>query len=140
MKRVNLDGGEEMKKVIVSILILASLLTSILLVSSCSTVKEYAVPYRDTSFRVSSLSEQTLTVDAGAGDTIEGYFTVRGGADEVDFWIEDPWGRTIHNAGRVYDRNDFQVTCANDGHYTLYFSNTFSLTVAKDIYLHYRVR
>lgn len=140
MRRVNLDGGDGVKKVIVSVLILAALLTSSLLISGCGTVKEYVVPYSDTSFQVSSLSQQTLTFNAGAGDTLEGYFTIRGGADEVDFWIEDPWGRTIYNAGRVYDRHDLHVTCANDGYYTLYFSNTFSLTVGKDIYLHYRVR
>lgn len=132
--------SEGVKKVIVSILILASLLMSIVLMSGCSTVKEYVVPYRDTNFYVSPSSQRILTFNAGAGDTIEGYFTIRGGADEVKFWIENPWGTAIHNAGRVYDRHDFQVTCANEGYYTLYFSNTFSLTVGKDIYLHYRVR
>lgn len=62
------------------------------------------------------------------------------GYNRVKFWIENPWGQKIYNAGMVYDRHDFQVSCAHDGYYTLYFSNTFSWTVGKNVYLHYRVR
>lgn len=105
-----------------------------------SRIGEYVVPYSDTNFYVSPLSSQTMTFRASAGSIFEGYFTIRGGADEVEFWIEDPWGRVVHNAGLVYDRYEFHITCSHEGYYTAYFNNTFSLTVGKHVYLHYRVR
>lgn len=122
-----------------------ALLLVLAILSGCSAIShspvgEYIVPYTDTSFHVSPRSYRTLTVHAGAGDRIEGYFTIRGGADEVKFRIEDSYGSTIYNAGLVYDRHDFRVICGSQGYYTLYFDNSFSWTVGKDVYLHYRVR
>jgi hypothetical protein len=57
----------------------------------------------------------------------------------VKFWIEDPWGATVYDPGLVCDRYAFQVICAREGDSTLYFDNSFSSTVGKDIYIRYRV-
>jgi len=56
------------------------------------------------------------------------------------FSVKDPYGTTVYSTGLVYNRHDFAVSCAREGFYTLYFDNSFSITVGKDVYLHYRVR
>ena len=97
-------------------------------------------PFLDKSFHVSLQSTSTLTVRAEVGDEIQGYLTIRGGENEIKFWVEDPNGVDIYNAGMVYDRHDFRVSSAGGGNYTLHFDNSFSHTAGKDVYIHYRVR
>ena len=122
------------KFVVVALLIL---LAAIL--AGCNGMWGYK-PFEDRSFHVSPQSTSTLIVHAEVGDEIQGYFTIRGGENEIKFWVEDPNGADIYNAGMVYDRHDFRVSCAEEGNYTLYFDNSFSQTAGKDVYIHYRVR
>lgn len=98
----------------------------------------YFPPYAEKSFTVENLSSRTLTAHLDAGERLEGYFTIRGGQDEVKFWIEDPHGATIYNAGLVYDYHNFNVIVSRTGYYTMYWDNSFSWTVDKHVYLKYR--
>ena len=107
--------------------------------AGCNVIPGYA-PYIDESFDVPPLSFNSITVHAGAGDRIEGYFTIDGGQREVKFWIEVSSGVKVYDAGLVHDRHDFQVTCTGEDDYKLYFDNNISSTAGKNIYIRYRVR
>jgi hypothetical protein len=98
------------------------------------------VPYKDTNFTVGPLSKYELTVNASQGAVIEGYLTVRGGNDDVRFYIEDSYGKKVLDKNRVNDRYDFSYAVESSGFHTLYFDNSFSLITSKEVFLHYRVR
>ena len=68
-----------------------AIIVIVAVLAGCGMIPGYD-PYTDERFHVSQLSFNSLSVHAGAGDGIEGYFTISGGQDEVKFWIEDPWG------------------------------------------------
>lgn len=119
--------------------ILIVLILTLAVPTGCNAVGHY-VPYMDNRLRVSPQPFSTVTVHAGAGDMIQGYFTIRGGQHELKFWVEDPYEASIYDAGMVYDRHDFQLICAREGYYTLYFDNSFSWTAGKRVYVRFRVR
>ncbi|MCK4417919.1 MAG: emp24/gp25L/p24 family protein [Candidatus Latescibacteria bacterium] len=77
----------------------------------------------------------TLTFHFDVNDEVEGYFSVRGGNDDIRFYIKDPFGKTIYASGIVTGRHDFSLTANTEGAYTLYFENSFSWVTPKRIYL-----
>jgi len=81
---------------------------------------------------VEAFGQRTATTNLDKGHREEGYFTVRGGNEELAFWIKDPFGATIYNARDVRSRRDFAFTAEYSGAYTLYFENNEA--VAKTIY------
>lgn len=91
----------------------------------------------ETEYReVPPLYYDLLTFFLKQGDRIEGEFTVRGGNDDIIFYIKDPYGNIIYEpADRVYGWHKFSITASSDGAYTLYFDNTFSLITSKAVYL-----
>ncbi len=96
-------------------------------------------PTRTGDHYVYALQTLTLTMHFDRGERLEGYFTVRGGNDDVKFYIKNPYGAVILDAGTVTGRHDFAFTAEHEGVYTLYFDNTFSLITSKTIFLSYRV-
>lgn len=99
-----------------------------------------AVPYQDNSFTVEAMHEVTLTPNMRNGAVLEGYFTIRGGNDDINFAIEDPQGNIVLSINKATGRYDFSYTAPSAGFYTMHFDNTFSLFTSKQIYIHYRVR
>ena len=97
------------------------------------------VPYQDESCTVGSLSTSTMTLTMSKGDVLEGYLTVRGGNDDIGFYIKDSYGNKVMDIG-VNGRYDFSYTATSEGFHTLYFDNGFSLFTRKQIFIHYRVR
>ena len=87
---------------------------------------------------VPPLQTLTLTFHFNKGEKIEGYFTVRQGNDDINFYVKDPYGTVILDAGRVKGRYDFVIPIEHSGVYTLYFDNTFSLFTSKTIFLTYQ--
>ena len=130
--------------------LIAPLILITLLVLGCSLsndggggygpLGEAIVPYEDTNFTVSSLNKYTITVNVQQGAVIEGYLTVRGGNDDVRFYIEDSYGKKVLDKNRVNSRYDFYYMVKSSGFHTLYFDNSFSWITSKQVYLHYRVR
>jgi len=68
----------------------------------------------------------TITIDLQSGQIVSGSFNVLGGNMGVDFWVRDPTGTIILNAGIVYHEGSFAFTAANNGAYVLSFHNRFS--------------
>lgn len=104
----------------------------------------YLFPYITSRMRtedhsVSAMQRLTLTMHFEKHERLEGYFTVRGGNDDVKFYIKNPYGAVILDAGMVTGRHDFAFTAEHEGVYTLYFDNTFSLITSKTIFLSYRI-
>jgi len=75
------------------------------------------------NYDISSGGEMSLTRYREKSERIEGYFTVTGGNEEIEFYIEDPFGVVIHNGGTVKSRHDFALTTEHSGVYTLIFEN-----------------
>lgn len=104
----------------------------------------YLYPYITTKTRtedydVPALQTLTLTMHFEEGERIEGYFTVRGGNDDVKFYIKNPYGAIILDAGMMTGRHDFAFTAEHTGVFTLYFDNTFSLLTSKTIFFSYQL-
>jgi len=57
------------------------------------------------------------------GDRTEGGFTVSGGNEEVRFYIKNPSGAIIYNAGIVKTRLSTGFTAGVSGIYSFYFEN-----------------
>ena len=98
------------------------------------------IPYIDRSLTVEPLHQVTMTVNMRSGAVFEGYMTVRGGNDDVRFYIKDSYGNEVLDKNRVQGRYDFSYKAASEGFHTLYFDNSFSLMTSKQVYLSYRVR
>ncbi|MBE0513282.1 hypothetical protein IBX38_09560 [Candidatus Bathyarchaeota archaeon] len=71
------------------------------------------------------------------GDRTEGGFTVSGGNEEVRFYIENPSGVIIYDAGIVKTRLSTGFTAGYSGIYSLYFENLEPLS---DKVIHVRFR
>ncbi len=56
-------------------------------------------------------------------DRTEGSFAVSGGNEEIKFYIKNPYGVVIYDAGIVKTRLDTGFTAANSGIYSFYFEN-----------------
>ena len=115
------------------------------ILSACGrvTITSGAVPdYHTDSFVVAPGSYYTVTVvtkmPAGATGTIEGYFLVDGGNNDVDFRVRSPDGTYLENPGRVRDRFQFHYTIHEAGPYTFFFDNGFSLFTGKHVILETR--
>jgi hypothetical protein len=67
------------------------------------------------------------------GDRTEGGFTVSGGNKEVKFYITDPSGVIIHDAGIVKSSYSNGFTTQDSGMYSFYFENLEPLS---DKYVH----
>ncbi len=65
----------------------------------------------------------SLTTHRDKDERVEGYFTILGGDEQLDFHIEDPYGTTIFDADKVKSRKDFSFTTEFEGAYTLFFGN-----------------
>jgi hypothetical protein len=74
-------------------------------------------------YDISPGGEMSITRHREKGEGIEGYFTVLGGNEEIEFYITDPHGVIVHNAGIIKSRHDFALTAEHSGVYTLFFGN-----------------
>jgi len=74
-------------------------------------------------YDISPGGEMSLTRHREKGERIEGHFTVLGGNEEIEFYVEDPFGVIIHDAGIIKSRHDFALTTEHSGVYTLFFGN-----------------
>lgn len=98
------------------------------------------VPYQDINFTVQPSTHYSMTVNMNSGAIFEGYLTVRGGNDDIRFYIKDSYGNVVLDINRVQGRYDFSYQATTEGFHTIYFDNTFSWITSKEAYLHYRVR
>ncbi len=120
-----------MRKYIFLVIALVFILPSI---TGCS------VAYRDVNLTVEPLQTYNLTADMKLGDVIEGYFSVKGGNNDIHFYLEDSYGNKILNIDRVQGRYDFSHKATSEGFHSLFFDNSFSLVTSKLVFLHYRIR
>jgi len=100
----------------------------------------HVVPYQDESFTVKPLTATTMTINMANGAVFEGYVTVRGGNDDIRFYIKDSHGNKVLDINRVQGRYDFFYRATSEGFHTIYFDNSFSIITSKQVYIHYRVR
>jgi len=103
-------------------------------------VGEYVVPYRDENFTVKPFTATELTINISNGAVLEGYVTVRGGNDDIRFYIKDSYGNKVLDINRVQGRYDFFYRATSEGFHTIYLDNSFSIITSKQVYMHYRVR
>ncbi|GEM_PF-5655254 len=122
------------------------LVISTLLLVGCSqagglgSVGSVIVPYKDDSFTIKPLSKASGTVDMRNGAIFEGYLTIRGGNNDIEFYVQDSYGKKVLSAGRVTGRYDFNYKATSEGFHTFYFDNNFSVFTTKEVFIHYRIR
>ena len=75
------------------------------------------------NYDISPSGGMSFTQHREKSERIEGYFTVIGGNEEIEFYIEDPFGVIVHNGGIIKSRHDFALTTEHSGVYTLIFEN-----------------
>jgi hypothetical protein len=89
---------------------------------------------------VAAGSQCTLTFNLNNGDSVSGSISVTGGSgNDVNFYISDPTGGQIYNAGRVSGGTSFSFTANSSGAYILHFDNSFSLLSSKQVTVSYDV-
>lgn len=130
-------GGSKMKLYV----LLFPVVFSLLILACGSNPTPTAVP-TSTPLPTPTPAPQTFSmgvvVEPGATETVrvpvqplnrvEGEITVQGGSgNDIDFWITDPSGNTIVQAGRVSQRRSFSFISSTLGNYSLHLGNTFSL-------------
>jgi hypothetical protein len=85
-------------------------------------------------------SQCTLTFNLNNGDKVSGSVQITGGgANDVNFFVTNPSGAQIYNAGRVNSGTSFSFTADASGAYILHFDNGFSLLSAKQVTVSYDV-
>lgn len=81
-----------------------------------------------------------LAIDLAKGAKFNGYFSVQGGSnDDVNFWVEDPYGSQIISPRRVQVDNNFQFTASEEGVHRIYFDNSMSVFSNKVVQLSYNI-
>ena len=89
---------------------------------------------------VSAGSQCTLTFNLNNGDQVSGSISVTGGSgNDINFYITNPTGGQIYNAGRVSGGTSFSFTADSSGAYILHFDNSFSLLSSKQVTASYDV-
>ena len=96
--------------------------------------------YKNTTFNVDPFSAWVMVIDMNRGDVFEGYLIVRGGNDDIKFYIKDPYGNKVLDAGWVYSGYDFHYIATSEGLHTAEFDNSWSWLTSKVVSVNYRVR
>ena len=109
----------------------------LLLIVSCVLIS--APPYIEKSFTVNAGAQYTIAVDLKAGQTVEGYFSISGEENDIDFYITDSSGGLVYSED-VEGSHEFAVEAKDSGIHTLWFDNSFSWEKSREVTLHYRSR
>ena len=85
-------------------------------------------------------SQCTLTFNLNNGDKVSGSISITGGSsNDVNFYVTNPSGAKIYDAGRVTDGTSFTFNADTSGAYILHFDNSFSLLSGKQVTVSYDV-
>jgi len=85
-------------------------------------------------------SQCALTFNLNNGDSVSGSISVTGGSgNDVNFYVTNPSGAQIYNAGRVGGGTGFSFTANSAGAYILHFDNSFSIFSGKQVTVSYDV-
>ena len=118
----------------------AILLVAVCLLSSApiQVIPAYAATVQQCS--TSAGSQCTLTLNLNNGDKVSGSISITGGSsNDVNFYVTNPSGAKIYDAGRVTDGTSFAFTADTSGAYILHFDNSFSLLSGKQVTVSYDV-
>lgn len=95
---------------------------------------------RDEELTVLPLQTMTVVVPMEASQILTGYITIDGGNDDIKVYVKDDFGEEIADFGIVSGTQQITYKVTKSGFYTIYFDNSFSVAVNKEIKLHYSVR
>jgi emp24/gp25L/p24 family/GOLD len=85
-------------------------------------------------------SECTLTFNLNSGDKVSGSVSITGGSsNDINFYVTNPSGARIYDAGRVSGGTSFSFTADSSGAFILHFDNSFSLLSNKQVTVSYDV-
>ncbi len=81
-----------------------------------------------------------MLFNLSSGDTISGSVSISGLSDNyVNFYVTDPTGAQIYNAGRVSAGTTFSFTASTSGAHVLHFDNSFLNSSEKYIVMSYGI-
>jgi hypothetical protein len=85
-------------------------------------------------------SQCTLTFNLNNGDKVTGSVSITGGSsNDINFYVTNPSGARIYDAGRVSGGTSFSFTADSSGAFILHFDNSFSLMSNKQVTVSYDV-
>ncbi|MBI2907514.1 MAG: emp24/gp25L/p24 family protein [Chloroflexi bacterium] len=96
------------------------------------------IPFRSRVLAVAGGSTETVEVAASAGETIFGWFEVRGEKAEIDFSVQGPDGSQVVAKNRYSGRYDFSFRARAEGNHKLIFDNAFA-PVEKGVLVSYKI-
>jgi hypothetical protein len=86
-----------------------------------------------------ALNQCALGFNLNSGEKMSGSISISGGLNnDIGFYITNPTGAQIYNAGRVSGGTAFSISADTAGAYTLHFDNSFApseklVTVSYDV-------
>ncbi len=107
---------------------------------SAERTPENTIVAKDEEFTVLPLETMTVVVNMDKGKLLKGTITVTGGNNDIKVYVKDDFGNTAFNLGTIAGTFVFSYLAVQPGFYTIYFDNSFSVAVNKEIKLHYEVR
>jgi len=85
-------------------------------------------------------SVQSITFNLSKDAKFQGSLAVSGGSgNDINFWVSNPTGDHIISKRGVSVGGNFQFTADEDGAYTLFFDNSFSIISSKIVTLTYDI-
>lgn len=89
---------------------------------------------------VAAGSQCTLSFNLNSGDQVSGSISITGGSgNDVNFYVTNPTGGQIYNAGRASGGTSFSFTSDSSGAYILHFDNSFSILTSNQVTISYDV-
>jgi hypothetical protein len=95
---------------------------------------------KDEEFTVLPLQTMTVVVQMEEKKRLKGSISVSGGNNDIKVYVKDDFGNSVVEPVTIVEGYDFEYVPENAGFYTIYFDNSFSVTVNKQVKLHYEVR
>lgn len=118
----------------------ASAIFILLIILTSCALMPVETQTQEASFTVASSAKHTIPIEVRSGQSIEGYFSVTGRENYIDFYIKDPAGGLAYGVVRAQGSHSFQAQAKITGLHTLYFDNSISFGSSREISVHYQVR
>jgi len=127
--------------IILSLILVMAVVAGAVSCGGGSGITHQTVPYIDKSLTVEPFTTRSILVPMSKDSILEGYITVRGGNDDIVFYIEDiRYENKLFFGDRVHGLEHFYYQATHDGAYAMCFDNSFSWITSKRVHIHYRVR
>jgi hypothetical protein len=105
----------------------------------CDLEEEDSDQFYETRFTVKPQTSVTMTPNLQVGGVFEGYIEVEGGNRDLLFYMHDPAGSVVLDAGTVVGRYDYYYVAETEGQHRAFLNNSIEGAPDKSVYVRFRV-